>query len=122
MFFVRLAVVPLPPRSTAPVVVGCCLLGFSVIIGRPLHRRAVAGVSQRVRVGLRPVLVSRDPSPLAAARRGQGRVPIAEESPGPGAARTIQILNIISARPSKPLMVRTFLKVYMELGSCFVSQ
>ena len=28
----------------------------------------------------------------------------------------------ISARPSKqPLMVRTFLKVYMELGSYFVS-
>ena len=41
---------------------------------------------------------------------------------GPGAARTILLLHIISARPSKqPLMVRTFLKVYMELGSYFVS-
>ncbi len=36
---------------------------------------------------------------------------------GPGAARTILRLHIISARPSEqPLMVRTFLKVYMELG------
>jgi hypothetical protein len=36
---------------------------------------------------------------------------------GPGEARTIRLLHIISARPSKqPLMVRTFLKVYMELG------
>ena len=37
---------------------------------------------------------------------------------GPGAASTILLFHIISARPSKqPLMVRTFLKVYMELGS-----
>jgi hypothetical protein len=43
-------------------------------------------------------------------------------SGGPGEARTILLLHIISARPSKqPLMVRTFLKVYMELGSYFVS-
>jgi GTPase involved in cell partitioning and DNA repair len=36
----------------------------------------------------------------------------------PGAARTILLLHTISARPSKqPLMVRTFLKVYMELDS-----
>jgi hypothetical protein len=36
----------------------------------------------------------------------------------PGEARTILLLHIITARPSKqPLMVRTFLKVYMELGS-----
>jgi hypothetical protein len=41
---------------------------------------------------------------------------------GPGEARAILVLHIISARPSKqPLMVRTFLKVYMELGSYFVS-
>ena len=41
---------------------------------------------------------------------------------GPGEARAILLLHIISARPSKqPLMVRTFLKVYMELGSHFVS-
>jgi hypothetical protein len=40
---------------------------------------------------------------------------------GPGEARTILLLHIISAGPSKqPLMVRTFLKVYMELGSYFL--
>ena len=40
---------------------------------------------------------------------------------GPGVARTILLLHIISARPSKqPRMVRTFLKVYMELGSYFL--
>ena len=39
----------------------------------------------------------------------------------PGAARTILLLHIISVRPSKQtLMVRTFLKVYMELGSYFL--
>jgi hypothetical protein len=37
---------------------------------------------------------------------------------GPGAARTTLLFHIISARPSKhPLMVRTFLKVFMKLGS-----
>ena len=37
---------------------------------------------------------------------------------GPGEARTILLLHIISVRPFKqPLMARTFLKVYMELGS-----
>jgi hypothetical protein len=36
-------------------------------------------------------------------------------------ARTILLLHIISVRPAKqPLMVRTFLKVYMELGSYFL--
>ncbi len=40
---------------------------------------------------------------------------------GPGEATTILLLHIISARSSKqPLMVRTFLKVYMELGSYFL--
>ncbi len=40
---------------------------------------------------------------------------------GPGEARTILLLHIISVRPSKqPLMVRTFLKIYMELGSSFL--
>jgi hypothetical protein len=40
---------------------------------------------------------------------------------GPGAARTILLFHIISARPSKqPRMERTFLKVYMELGSYFL--
>ena len=44
------------------------------------------------------------------------------ERSGPGEARTILLLHIISVRPSKhPLMVRTFLKVYMEIGSYFVS-
>jgi hypothetical protein len=40
---------------------------------------------------------------------------------GSGEARTILLLHIISVRPSKhPLMVRTFLKVYMELSSYFL--
>ncbi len=40
---------------------------------------------------------------------------------GPGEARTILLLHIISVRPSKqPLMVHTFLKVYMELGTYFL--
>jgi hypothetical protein len=40
---------------------------------------------------------------------------------GQGETRTILLLQIISVRPSKqPLMVRTFLKVYMELGSYFL--
>ena len=38
-----------------------------------------------------------------------------------GAARTILLAHIISARPSKqPLMVRTFPKVYMELDFYFL--
>ena len=40
---------------------------------------------------------------------------------GLGEARTILLLHVFSDRPSKqPLMVRTFLKVYMELGSYFL--
>ena len=58
---VRLAVVSLPPRSTAPAVAGCRLVGCSVVSGLPLRSRAVAGVSQRVCVGLGPVLASRAP-------------------------------------------------------------
>ena len=46
---VRLAVVTLPPRPTAPALAGCRLVGCSVVSGRPLRSRAVAGVSQRVR-------------------------------------------------------------------------
>ena len=39
----------------------------------------------------------------------------------PGAARTILLSHISSARPSEqPLRVRTFLKVYMELGFYFL--
>ncbi len=52
------------------------------------------------------------------------RVAVAQgwyERSGPGAAGTIQLFHIISARPSEqPLMVRTFLKVYMELDSYFL--
>jgi len=41
----------------------------------------------------------------------------------PGSARTILLSHIISSRPSKqPLMVRTFLRVYMELGFYFLVQ
>jgi hypothetical protein len=41
---------------------------------------------------------------------------------GSGAARTILLFHIISARPSKqPLMVRTFLKVYGAWRLFFVS-
>ena len=41
--------------------------------------------------------------------------------PGEARARTILLGHIICAMPSKqPLMVRTFLKVYMELGSYFL--
>ena len=39
---------------------------------------------------------------------------------GQGEARTILLLHILSARPSKqPLIVRTLFKVYMELLFCF---
>jgi hypothetical protein len=82
---VCLAVVTLPPRSTAPTVAGCCLVGCSVISGPPLRSRAVAGVSQHVCVCLGPVLASHAPSPpatAAAAWRERGRVPIAGWSYG----------------------------------------
>ncbi len=50
---VCLAVVTLPPRSTAPAVAGGCrLVGCSVVSRRPLRSRAVAGVWRRVCVGL----------------------------------------------------------------------
>ena len=138
-----LAIVTLQPRSMVPAVTGCRLVVCSVVIGRTLRSRAMAGVSLHVCVGLGPVLASHAPSPPAAAAaawRGRGRVPIAgwscggvdrkgvfggeEEGggvrSGPGEARTILLLHIISVRPSKqPLMVRTFLKVNMELGSSF---
>jgi hypothetical protein len=48
----------------------------------------------------------------------KGVVPVRS---GPGEARTILLLHIISVRPSKhPLMVCTFLKIYMELCSSFL--
>ena len=76
------------------------------------------------------VLASCDPFPPAAAAaawRGLGRVPIAGwRYDGVGPDRGLrgkdddEIVHIISVRPSKqPLMVRTFFKVYMELGSYF---
>jgi hypothetical protein len=94
----------------------CRLVGSSVVSGRPLRSHAVSGLSQRVRVGLGPVLASRAPSPpaaAAAALRGRGRVPITgwslgggglnklfggeEEGggvrSGPGEARTIVLLH-----------------------------
>jgi hypothetical protein len=52
---VRLAVVTLPPRSTALAVADCRLVGCSVS-RLPLRSRAVEKVSQRVRVCLGPVL------------------------------------------------------------------
>jgi hypothetical protein len=82
---VCLAVVTLQPRSTAPAVAGCRLVGYSVVSGLPLRSRAVAGVSQRVCVGLGSVLASHASSPPAAAAaawRGRGRVPIAGWSHG----------------------------------------
>ena len=125
-----LAVVTLPTRSTAPTVAGCRLVGCSVVSGRPLRSRAVAGVSWHVCVCLGPVLASHSTSLTAAAAaaawRGRGRVHIAgwsyggvgpervsggeEEGggvrSGPGEARTILLLHIISVRPSKqPLML-----------------
>ncbi len=39
------AVVTLQPRSTAPTVAGCRLVGCSVVSGLPLHSRTVSGVS-----------------------------------------------------------------------------
>ena len=82
---VCLAVVTLQPRSTAPTVAGCRLVGCSVVSGLPLRSRAVAGVSRHVSVCLGPVLASCAPSPPAAAAaawRGRGRVPIAGWSYG----------------------------------------
>ncbi len=80
-----LAVLTLPPCSTAPTVAGCRLVGCSVVSGRPLHSRSVAGVSLHVCVSLGPVLASHAPSPSAAAAadwQGRGLVPIAGWSCG----------------------------------------
>jgi hypothetical protein len=120
----------LPPKDPFPVLLLCS--------------HSVARVSLHVCVSLEPVLASHAPSPTAATAavwRGWGRVPIAgwscvrvglerglrrEEErgavrSGPGEARTILLLHIISVSPSEqPLMVRTFLKVYMELSSYFL--
>jgi len=67
---VCLAVVTLPPRSTAPAVAGCRLVGCSVVSGRSLRSRAVAGCR------------SASASAWGPAWRGRGRVPIAGWSYG----------------------------------------
>ena len=64
---VCLAVVTLPPRSTAPTVAGCRLVGCSVVRGLPLCSCAVTGMLRHVSVGLGPVLASHVPSPIVAA-------------------------------------------------------
>jgi hypothetical protein len=54
-------------------VAGCRLVGCSVVSGRPLRSRAVAGVSLHVCVCLGPVLASHATSlPAAAAEGGVG--------------------------------------------------
>ena len=141
---VCLAVVTLPPRSTAPTVAGCLVVVWLAVVSSADGLYAVAlwrGCSGTSASAWGPFW---PPMPLPrlllprSAWRGRGRVPIAgwsyggvgpervsggeEEGggvrSGPGEARTILLLHIISVRPSKqPLMVRTFLKVYMELGS-----
>jgi hypothetical protein len=85
------------------VVAGCRLVGCSVVSRLPICSLAVVGVSHRVCVS------------LGEEERGGVRS-------GPGEARTILLLHIISARPSKqPLLVRALIKVYMDLGSYFGS-
>ena len=69
----------------APTVASCRLVGCSVVSGRPLRSRAVAGVSRHVCVCLGPVLASHAtslPAAAAAAWRGRGRVHIAGWSYG----------------------------------------
>ena len=53
---VCLAVVTLPPHSTAPTVASCRLVGRSVVSRLPLRSHAVEGVSLHVCVCLGPVL------------------------------------------------------------------
>ncbi len=129
LIVVRLAVVTLLSLSTAPEVAGCRLVGCSVVSRRSLRSLAVSGVSHAAfprlpgaRCGL-PCPVRH--GHLAGAGSGShcGGVFGGEEEggdvrSGSEEARTTLLLHIISVRPSKqPLMVRTFLKVYMELGS-----
>ena len=72
---VCLAVVTLQPRSTAPTVAGCRLVGCSVVSGRPLRSRAVEEVSLHVRVSLGPVLAPMPrPSLLLLRPPGEGWV------------------------------------------------
>ena len=69
----------------APTVAGCRLVDCSVVSGRALRSRAVAGVSLHVCVCLGPVLASHaqsQPAAAAAAWQGRGLVPIAGWSCG----------------------------------------
>ena len=116
----------------------CQLVGCIVVSGLPLRQkkgiiiiimRCGGGVAARLRL---PGACSGLPCPVPAccchghlARAWSGSHSGVELAggvrSGPGEARTILLLHIISVRPSKqPLMVRTFLKVYMELGSSFL--
>jgi hypothetical protein len=82
---VCLVVVTLPTSSTSPTVAGCRLVGCSVVSGRPLHSRAVAGVSLHDCICLGPVLASHATSltvAAAAAWRGRGGAHIAGWSYG----------------------------------------
>ena len=63
---IHLAVVTVPPRSTAPAVSGCRLVVCSVLSRLPLRSSVVTGVLKHVCIGLGPVLASRAPSPSAA--------------------------------------------------------
>ncbi len=111
---------------------GCRLVGCSVISGQPLCSRAVAGVAVRLRqpgahcpfwppvtslaCGGRSLLAGAGSGSHCRVEFGQsrtifglGRVFGGEEEGdcGPGEARTILLLHVISAGPSKqPLMVR----------------
>jgi hypothetical protein len=79
---------------------------------RPRHCRC-AGVF-RYTVHIIPIR-------LVKPARDASDAPPQEEGGGVSRPGTILLSHIISARPSKqPLMVRTFLKVYMELGSYFL--
>ena len=70
-----LAIVTLPPRSTAPTVAGCRLVGCSVVSGRPLRSRGVEEVSLHVCVSLGPVLAPMPrPSLLLPLPPGEGGV------------------------------------------------
>jgi len=117
LVLVCLAVVTLPPQSTAPTVAGCCLVGCSVVSGLPLRSRAVTGVSLHVCVSLGPVLASHAPSPPAAATaawRGRGSVfssTALRHRTGPSwASKTPRLkscharVSTATARPAQPIL------------------
>jgi hypothetical protein len=108
LIVVCLAVMTLPPRSTAPTVAGCRLVGCSVVSGRPLRSHAVAGVSLHVCVCLGLVLASHAtslPAAAAAAWRGRGRVHIAGwRYVGVGPVRGLRVPNLLSVSIVKSFM------------------